>query len=232
MCSARQCLGVFAAVLVCQRAMATPPLPDGHEVLSYGHEVIQLYESGKVQQAREALLKLVSRKIASAQRVEGSGPKALQTRLSLYQDTWLIARCLDLEDEFGPPGSVPAELIEATDRNLAALDRAVEHAQRAESTDVHVQVALSSAAGSKARLISRLVIAFRRVGDEASAQRVAKQYAAFLAERGIDSAALQPQAARPMSGGAGSWLTLVGLLVMAAVVLGVPLVVLLRRTKA
>jgi hypothetical protein len=155
------------------------------EVRSFGHKILVLYQSGKVPEARRALVDLARKQIEAWDRIEGDQRRDVEARLGISQVAWLITKCLGLDAKYSVRREVPSEIVRVSEQVLSALDTALVQARKAPQSHPRFQSALNSARRSKERLVIDLVRALHRAGEKARARAMAERYQEVLRRKGV-----------------------------------------------
>lgn len=188
-------LGVAQECSVAEEARRRPVLERRDEPLPPGHNVLKLYESRNVSAARKALARFVREQVNAASQIEGHNAVDLEAKLGVGVVANLVAHCFDLEQRYGARGPVPAELVQASQEVILAIDAALKSVGGATRVNERVRQVMEYAQNQKAALIVKRIVALRNAGDQDRARATADQYDHFLRSRGIPISEILPDAA-------------------------------------
>lgn len=176
-------VGVTATSLFAEASRRlSAPLPPGHKVFA-------LYEAGKLEEARKALVEFVKVHTASGDRIVIEDAIDAETRLGVNVAVDVVLQCFTFEQKYGSPSK---ELLEASRDAMAAVDKAVKEVTGKFTDSERVTKVLEYCQSRKAKLLAAEIVALRNDGQSEQAKTLVEQNAAFLTAQGVPVESLLP----------------------------------------
>ena len=197
--SYRLIAAVAALALLCGRgenraaAGTAPPQsaaqPTG-EAAPHGDNVLKLYKSRQLAQARKALLELVRREVRAAHENKGKRPIDLKVKLGLGVTVNLVGHCFDLDRQAsGYPFHLPPELAEAVHQVRDALTAVIDEVKQVEAAQGipdRVRRVMQFELRLLAELVVKVIVALKHMKEDKRAGALADRYRGFLKAQGVD----------------------------------------------
>jgi hypothetical protein len=137
------------------RGGPSAPLPPGHEVFA-------LYEAGKLEEARKALVEFVKVNTAAGDRKVIEDAIDAEERLGVNIAADVVLYCFTLEQKYGSPSK---ELLQASRDARAAVDKAVKEVSGKFTDSERVAQVLEYCQSRKAKLLATEIVALRNDGQ-------------------------------------------------------------------
>jgi ankyrin repeat protein len=195
-----------AAPAPSQSDEATSPSETGPaesaEPLPPGHQVIALYQAGKLPEARKALLDWVGDSAEAAKRTEARHPIDLESKLGHSAAVNLVVYCFRLDRQARGRAKVPPELLEAAKLARDTMQGAIEETKRLEAGNsplvtFRVVQTRQYAERQLADLLVQELDALRELGRWEDVKELGGQYRQLLKAHGLPASEEPPISEAP-----------------------------------